>query len=762
MHFAFAIFKYFPYGGIQRDMMKIAREMVRRGHRITIFTLRWQAPDLDEVGLEVEVMPIVGLARHDQYDRFAQDVNKVVRAGHFDQVFGFNKMAGLDVYYAGDSCYKAKANTQRSAWYRLLPRYKSFFAAEKAVFDVHSATEILCISDIEVPRFRHHYLTAAQRFHSLPPGIERDRIAPPNLAEVRKDFRAELQIAADEFMLLFIGSGFIKKGLDRALLAVAALPLEIRRRVKMFVIGRDKAEAFERMAMRLGLKNQITFYAEGRDDVPSFLFSADALLHPAYDEAAGMVIVEAMLAGLPALVTKDCGYAKYLSDYDAGIVLANPFSQLALNEALVELLTSDERETWVANGLSAADNPALFQMVEQIADKLERFAQAKKPKLVFCLYRYFPYGGLQRDFMRIALACQQADYDIVVYCIRWFGDIPPGFTVVSVPVLGVVNHVRYQQFADVVAAEIPWQRPQAVIGFNKIPGLDVYYAADPCFAKKAQTMRSEVYRRTQRSKHMLKFEHAVFNQQSHTQVMLLTEAQQEDFVEYYQTPNDRFHQLPPGISRDRQRPDDWQRGRSRVRAEFDIGEQEFLLLLVGSGFITKGLDRAFIALAALPEDIRTRTKFLVIGEDNPNAFLRQARQLGVVDSVIIQSGRDDIADILQAADLMVHPAYMESGGLVLIEAIIAGLPVIATEVCGFAHYITDAQAGRVVSEPFQQAELNQFVSGALADPDQRRLWSGSGVSFGRVHEELYDMPRHALEVIEGVVSRLQQTNETNT
>ena len=38
-------------------------------------------------------------------------------------------------------------------------------------------------------------------------------------------------------------------------------------------------------------------------------------------------IVEAMLAGLPALVTKDCGYAKYLSEYNAGIVLANPFSQ---------------------------------------------------------------------------------------------------------------------------------------------------------------------------------------------------------------------------------------------------------------------------------------------------------------------------------------------------------------------------------------------------------------------------------------------------
>ena len=762
MQLAIAIFKYFPYGGVQRDMMKVAREMLQRGHTVKIFTLRWHAPDLDEAGIEVEVMPVVGLTRHDQYDRFAEDVNNAIRAGHFDLVMGFNKMAGLDVYYAGDSCYIEKANTQRSAWYRLLPRYRSFFAAEKAVFDVQSSTEILCISDVEVPRYRHYYRTAAERFHTLPPGIERDRIAPPNLAEARDEFRAELQITAEDLMLLFVGSGFKKKGLDRALLAVAALPLELRRHVKMYVIGRDKAAAFERMAMRLGLKDQITFYSEGRDDVPRFLFSADALLHPAYDEAAGMVIVEAMLAGLPALVTKDCGYAKYLSDYNAGIVLANPFSQLSLNEALVELLTSEERKTWTINGLRAAENPALFQMVEQIADKLQGFAQLQKPKLVFCLYRYFPYGGLQRDFMRIALACQQAGYDIVVYCIGWFGDIPAGFTVIPVPVTGVVNHVRYQQFAEVVARQIPWQRPQAVIGFNKIPGLDVYYAADPCYEKKAQTMRSPVYRRTQRYKHMSKFEHAVFNEQSTTQVMLITETQQEDFVEYYQTPSHRFHQLPPGVSRDRRRSDDWQQARSRVRTEFGVGEDEFLLLLVGSGFITKGLDRALIALAALPEEVRGQTKFLIIGQDNPNAFLRQARQLGVNESVIIQSGRDDIADVLQAADLMVHPAYMESGGLVLIEAIVAGLPVIATEVCGFAHYITDAQAGRVVSEPFQQAELNQFVSQALAAPEQRRLWTESGVSFGAEQAELYDMPRHALEIIEGVVRLRQQSTETNT
>ena len=58
MRLAVCIFKYFPYGGIQRDMMKIVDECQRRGHEIQVFTLRWEAPRPDN--LAVHVLPIVG------------------------------------------------------------------------------------------------------------------------------------------------------------------------------------------------------------------------------------------------------------------------------------------------------------------------------------------------------------------------------------------------------------------------------------------------------------------------------------------------------------------------------------------------------------------------------------------------------------------------------------------------------------------------------------------------------------------------------
>lgn len=751
MRFAFAIFKYFPYGGIQRDLMKFVGECEKRGHHVKIFCLRWEAPPPEN--LDVEVIPIEGFTRHAQYEHFAQVLGERVGAGEFDLVVGFNKIPGLDVYYAGDSCYIEKALTQRNALYRLLPRFHSFYRAEKAVYDKTSQTEILTLSELEMPRYRHHYRTDPARFHPLPPGIERDRIAPPNRLEIRKQFRRQLGFTDDEWLVLFVGSGYIKKGLDRALLAMKALPEDILAKTRLLVIGRDRSDAFVRMAMRLGLKDRVAFFTQGRDDVPNFMFSADALIHPAYDEAAGMVIVEAMLAGLPALVTKNCGYARYLSEQQAGIVLPNPFSQKLLNDEFLRLLTSNERDQWSANGVAAASRDELFAMVTTAVDCLEEFAARKAPMLVFVLFRYFPYGGMQRDFMRIARGCQERGYRILVYCLSWQGEIPAGFEVITFETSAFTNHVRHRQFTEKVSRDLDWRNPALVIGFNKMPNLDIYYAADSCYEHKAQQMRTQVYRSTRRYKRLAGFEQAVFSGESKTKVMLVARNQKDQYQTYYDTQDSRFFLLPPGVVADRKRGDDWRDQRCKIRQEFAIDDAQVLLVTIGSGFVTKGVDRVLHAFAQVTSTMPAR--LLLIGQGNTSQFERLAKQLGVADNVTFVAGRDDIPAVLQGADLMVHPAYMESGGMVLIEAIIAGLPVIASSVCGFAHYIDEAQAGVVVPEPFVQEDFNRIVLDALGDQEQLHRWSENGAAFGRDHDELYDMPRHAVDFIEGCIHDLR-------
>lgn len=744
--FAFCIFKFFPYGGISRDLMKLVDECLARDHRVRVYAARWQGPMPER--FEVVEVKVSALTNHRRYELFAGEVLDDLRQRPADLVVGMNKMPGLDVYYAGDSCYEEKARTQRGALYRMLPRYRHFARFERAVFDPAVPTKILTISDLQVLHFRKHYGTDPARFHPLPPGIDPDRRAPPEpqRSAERAAFRREFEIADDDCLLLFLGSGFIKKGLDRALLAVHALPPELYRRTRLFVVGHDNAEPFRRMAKRLGIHERVRFFP-GRDDVPRFLLGADGLLLPAYDENAGMVILEAMISGLPALVTRNCGYATYLERADAGLVSAAPFDQQRFNAEVVNLLTSPRRPAWQANGIAAGADSRIYRLAETAVDHLEAFAACRRRRIAFALFKYFPFGGLQRDFLRVAQACRDRGFAVRVYTLSWQGEVPEGFEVVEVPVEAVTNHRRYQRFADWMHDDLGWRPVACTVGFNKLPGLDVYYAADPCFEEKARELRRPLYRFTDRYRVFSRFEHAVFDPAASTRILLLTPRQQASFQRYYATPDERFALLPPGVAPERRPGPDAPAVRRALRAEFAVRSDELLVLFVGSGFITKGLDRALLALAALPEALGRRCRFFVVGQDNPGRFRSLAGELGIAERVTFFAGRDDVTRFFLGADLLLHPAVMESGGIVLLEAAIAGLPVITTDTCGFAPYVETAQAGVVLSSPFRQAALDDALERALADPALRRRWSENGLAFGAT-ADIYDMPARAADVIE--------------
>ncbi len=367
-------------------------------------------------------------------------------------------------------------------------------------------------------------------------------------------------------------------------------------------------------------------------------------------------------------------------------------------------------------------------------------------QLAFVLYKYFPYGGLQRDFMRIALECQARGHAVRVYTPIWEGEVPAGFDVRVAPIKALFNHHRNEKFSAWLAADLAREPVDRVIGFNKMPGLDVYYAADGCYEDKAQTLRAPIYKRWGRYKHFADYERAVFAPESKTEILMISEVQQPLFIKHYQTPAERFHLLPPGIAADRRAPANAAEIRAEFRREFKLADDDLLLVQIGSGFKTKGLDRSLKALAALPRELKQRTRLIAIGQDDPRSFQLQAKTLGVSDQVQILKGRSDIPRFLLGADLLIHPAYNENTGTVLLEALVSGLPVLVSDVCGYAHYIAEADTGRVVPSPFQQERLNSMLAEMLADDAARAKWGANGLVFADT-ADLYSMPQHAADVI---------------
>jgi len=410
-------------------------------------------------------------------------------------------------------------------------------------------------------------------------------------------------------------------------------------------------------------------------------------------------------------------------------------------------------------------------------------------KFAFCHFNYLPYSGLSRDFRRILHECQNRGHEVEIFVRTWKGP-----AIKSEPKVTRLNdwrdhfrsnHRKDKAYHNKVREQLRMKEFDAVIGFNKMPGLDVYYGADVCYIardEKKSVPRSRrhlqralkkirphkhlrklirkillhapgfdvrsLYKLTPRYRHLFRFENAVFGADSQTLILSLSEREKKVFQEYYHTIDSRFMLLPPTLSREDRQPVQDRVGTScGMRKDFDIEPDALLLLFIGSGFETKGLDRAIKALASLPIKLQERTQLMVIGQDNTSDYRHLAKKLGVNGRVHFLGGRDDIREWLAASDLLLHPAYRENTGTILLEAITAGVPVLTTEVCGYAEHVEQADAGIVLSEPFEQTQLNYKLANVLLSPTIRAKWSNNGLRYGN-NEDLYHMPIDAVDIIE--------------
>tara|TARA_R110000823_G_scaffold125385_3_gene252024 strand:+ start:16264 stop:17406 length:1143 start_codon:yes stop_codon:yes gene_type:complete len=373
-------------------------------------------------------------------------------------------------------------------------------------------------------------------------------------------------------------------------------------------------------------------------------------------------------------------------------------------------------------------------------------------RLALVIYRYFPFGGLQRDFSAILEALRARGHVCRVYCTQWSGPVPAQVDLRCLPARGITNHRREAHFQARVRADLLRDPVQGVIGFLKMPGLDVYFAGDGCYLARVADRPGWWQRHSARFRHYAGAERAVFDPASDTHVFCIARAQRAAYNLSYRTPEERLHLLPPGICADRVAPPHPARERAALRTALAFREGELALLFLASAFATKGLDRAIIALAnTLAEQPSVRARLLVVGSGKPRRYRRLAARLGIARSVEFLGGRDDVVALMQAADLLVHPARSDAGAAVLLEALALGLPVVATAACGHAPHIVSAHAGFVLEEPFQQAALNRALLRMLDGVFRADCRENARRYSQRL--DLYSMPGVAAQWIEQLLSR---------
>ena len=370
MNIAIALFRYFAFGGLQLDTMRIVTELLARGHRVTLFVGAGGEELPEHPRLAVTTIPLRRWSNHARAAEFARKFHALTD-GKFDVALAMNRIPGCDFYFAADDCIVDEFLLKHApATVALLPRYRVFADLEKQIFRPGGRTRIFYIAERQRTAYLRRYGTEQERFFLLPPGIpEKYRNIRRN-ADAAAEVRREFGLAPDVFLMLFVGSDFRRKGLDRAVRMLAELSDRERENVRLLAVGAGRPQQILPDVRRYGLEKHVIFTG-GRSDTERLLPAADLMLLFSYSEATGTVIAESLACGTPVLCSENCGFSTLALEAGSEVV-PEPWSD---GDALARFRRMrDHIGEYRAKAEAYADRTDFFRRAAVAADLLEKAA----------------------------------------------------------------------------------------------------------------------------------------------------------------------------------------------------------------------------------------------------------------------------------------------------------------------------------------------------------------------------------------------------
>jgi UDP-glucose:(heptosyl)LPS alpha-1,3-glucosyltransferase len=159
--------------------------------------------------------------------------------------------------------------------------------------------------------------------------------------------------------------------------------------------------------------------------------------------------------------------------------------------------------------------------------------------------------------------------------------------------------------------------------------------------------------------------------------------------------------------------------RDVARAQLGMNSNEVSLLFVANELHRKGFGTLVEALARVK---LPGTRVDVVGRVSSGDYEGRMAKLGVTESVHWHESTSDVFPYYAAADLLVLPTQYEPFGMVIVEALASGLPVITSRLAGASSAVETSRGGRLLRDPTDVAELAGYLAEA-SDPIVRDQWS---------------------------------------
>ncbi|AZV47376.1 glycosyl transferase [Nautilia sp. PV-1] len=213
--------------------------------------------------------------------------------------FSLERVICPDIYRAGDGVHKTFLKIENKS--KLNPLHFVYLYIEKRMFK--NAKKIIAISNMVKRNIIEEYNVPSEKIEVIYNGIPLKEKVP--FDELKKEFNIN-----NEKILLYVGSGFKRKGVKEALDIVSKL----KGNFKFFVVGKEKnIEWYKSYAKELNIENKVVFTGP-RSDVDKFYSMADIFIFPTKYEPFGSVIIEALNFENVVFTTDMCGGGEILPE----------------------------------------------------------------------------------------------------------------------------------------------------------------------------------------------------------------------------------------------------------------------------------------------------------------------------------------------------------------------------------------------------------------------------------------------------------------
>lgn len=369
--------RFTPYGGAEIYLNRLIKELYRRGFDLEVFSNEWQEIE----GVQFRKINASGPSFLKTLS-FASNAAAEVEKARPDLVISLDRTYCQDIFRLSDGLHKEWIATRIkhvSLLKRLSifinPMHRVMFRLDKKIFASKRLKFVITNSKRCKDEIISNFGFSGENIFVIHNGIELAEFDNIDKERARREIRESLNIPDKTILLLYIGSGFERKGLMYLIRSLQYLPADVD--FKLLVIGKGSQHKYRKEAQKLKVDEKIIFKGPVKGTQP-YYFAGDIFVLPTLYEPFSNACLEAMAAGMPVVTSIVNGAAELLTDGMDGGILKNPADPVEIAQKISLFLDDEKRRNAGRLARKIAEKQTIKKNVDEFLEVINKTAAAQK------------------------------------------------------------------------------------------------------------------------------------------------------------------------------------------------------------------------------------------------------------------------------------------------------------------------------------------------------------------------------------------------